>query len=147
MGGENQTVSKADPVKPPVENNPDIIDLRGPEAAQKDKKRKTDKSKKKPKQPKPPKKQTQNIRQHVSGGECHFHDDANGLKGAVPVSEMVHARRELRRMNQYQWVDSANQTIITFTPQIVDGEVDVVKQVERIGVSQRYVELYELTGK
>lgn len=31
--------------------------------------------------------QYQNIRQHVSGGHCHFHDDANKLKLSIPVAE------------------------------------------------------------
>jgi hypothetical protein len=57
------------------------------------------------------------VRFHESGGEVHFHDDANGLKVAVPVSTWYKTWQELSNglAKSAELVDPARKTMVAVT--------------------------------
>jgi hypothetical protein len=140
MGGTNESVLAADAGKKPREEI-----LRADESI---------KSKKKKKEKKPEKVrvsisepiQTQNIRQHMSGSEIHFHDDDGGMKTAVPVAEWYNGIKTIRSMKKWQYVDPANQTMATFTPFIRNGVADCTVSVQSIEIGDRLAALNEVAN-
>lgn len=56
----------------------------------------------------------QRLRFHESAGQVHFHDDALGLKAAVPVADWWKAWDKLRTMlSKWEYVDTTNDTVLT----------------------------------
>jgi len=90
MGGDNESVVKSDKKSEGVVLAADI---------------------KKKKKKKERVLQTQNIRQHVSGPEVHFHDDENKLKVAVPTAEWWNAIRNFGKLKSFTWIDEKNQAV------------------------------------
>ena len=88
--------------------------------------------------------QQQNIRQHVSGGEVHFHVDDEGLKTAVPTAEWWNAVRQLGKAQPFTWVDAKNKTTAKFTPIFKDGVLDVVVKIESLKIGSRMEQLLGL---
>lgn len=62
------------------------------------------------------------LRFHESAGQVHFHDDALGLKAAIPVAEWWKAWEKLK-VGPFHWVwsDAAHDTILTVET-ILTGE-------------------------
>jgi len=53
------------------------------------------------------------IRIHQSGGEIHFHDDANKIKCAVPVAEAWKGWEQIRcQPGRFEWVDTVNNSYL-----------------------------------
>jgi hypothetical protein len=62
----------------------------------------------------------QRLRYHENAGEVHFHDDAIGLKAAVPVAEWWKAWEKLKAQpERWEWVDAKNNTYLVVETQIV----------------------------
>lgn len=52
------------------------------------------------------------LRMHENNGEIHFHDDAGGVKAAVPVADMWAAWTKLQHGGYWQFVDENNHSIL-----------------------------------
>jgi len=97
--------------------------------------------------------QTAEIRQHVSNGEVHFHDDQRKLKAAIPVADWFGVRRQLRTNQPFTWIDAKFNTIVCFTPLIRSNPgnpvpvVEVIVQIEPIELGERFKQLDSLAGK
>ena len=140
MGGENESTLKADP-------KPETVLRADERIKQREKKKKKDKKKNKTETISVPVSepiQTQNIRQHMNGGEIHFHDDEGGLKTAIPVAEWYTGIKTIRSMQPWQYVDSTHETIATFRPFVRDGVADCTVTVESIEIGERLTALNEV---
>ena len=91
--------------------------------------------------------QQQTIRQHVSGNSCHFHDDANSLKAAIPVADWWTALRQLSTMQPYTWVDAQNKTIAYFRPVLLNGVYDVTVEIVPVKFGTRFEQLTSLVRR
>ncbi len=88
--------------------------------------------------------QTQNIRQHLSGSEVHFHADDENLKTAIPAGDWWAAVRKLNKGESFSWLDPDNKTIATFTPFFKGKVLDVVVKIESLKVGTRLKQLLSL---
>ncbi len=137
MGGSNESTLKADPKKDEI--------LRADERIEKKKKKKNKNKSVEPVSVDISEAiQTQNIRQHLSGGEVHFHDDDGDLKTAIPVAEWYNGIKAIRSMQLWQYVDAANQTIAVFQPSVRFGVADCVVSVREIEIGDRLAALSEV---
>jgi hypothetical protein len=136
MGGANESTLQADKKKDEI--------LRADERIEKKKKKKKSRSVEAVSFDVSEAIQTQNIRQHLSGGEVHFHDDDGDLKTAIPVAEWYNGIKTIRSMQLWQYVDAANQTIAVFQPSVRDGIADCVVSVREIEISDRLAALSEV---
>lgn len=88
--------------------------------------------------------QYQTIRQHVSAGHCHFHDDENKLKVSIPVAEWWVILRQLKSMQPYTYVDTDFRTVAYFRPYLFNGYFDVAVEMVGIDVGVRFKALSDL---
>lgn len=137
MGGKNESVLKAD-----LQPRGEI--LRADERIKEKKKSKKEKKKKDPLSSDAPA-QTQNIRQHLNGGEIHFHDDDGGLKTAIPVAEWYTGIKAIRSMQDWRYVDPANKTIAAFHPFLHGDVADVTITLQEITIGSRLAALSDVT--
>jgi hypothetical protein len=135
MGGTNESVLEKES-KAKAEDNIflETLDMSEVIKGKKKKKKKKDR-------------QSQTIRQHKSGTEFHWHDDENNLKAAISVADWYAMVRRLDNMEVVQHVDKTNKTLITFTPFVESGVVDVIISLEKIVVSNRFAKILDLSGK
>jgi hypothetical protein len=89
-------------------------------------------------------KQVQKIRQHVSGGEVHFHDDEAKLKVAIPVADWWTIKREMASLNPVTWVDQKQQTILEITPVLENSVMDVVISINKFTTGDALAKLNNL---
>lgn len=69
----------------------------------------------------------QEIRIHESGGDIHFHDDAAGLKAAVPVAQWWKAWAGLKSGDgDWTFVDTANSTLLAVAIQKISGVTEAI---------------------
>jgi len=134
MGGENQSIVTPDKSKSQSVINPDVpvVNIKANNWSKKKKKKKE--------QPI----QTQALRQHFSNGECHWHDDANGLKFAMVIADWFVVKRELMNLKIVERTNYANNTIIRFHPYIKDGVADCVVTVEPLKFAPRFEQILNL---
>lgn len=88
--------------------------------------------------------QTQQIRQHVSSGEVHFHNDAEKLKASVPVGDWFGLRRTLLVGEPIMWLDRVNNTCLRITPMIVNNVCECVTSVDAVKVGTHFQQLLNL---
>jgi len=79
---------------------------------------------------------SQTLRFHLSGGEVHFHDDANRLKAAVPVADYYLMLRQVQMMQTCSYLDQKFGSIITFTPYVDGNVVECYAQLRPIQVGR-----------
>jgi hypothetical protein len=92
--------------------------------------------------------QTQTIRQHVSAGSCHFHDDAHKLKVSIPVAEMHVLMRKLRNLERCSYIDTQFKSVIYFKPYVSDNHTfEVSIELRPITIGQRFENLSNLVGR
>lgn len=160
MGGLNESVLEADKGKGKkdqvLQADPDpkgSVLQADPQAAPVTASKKTDATK--AEKPSPPPDlgaadlphQYQNIRQHVSGGHCHFHDDANKLKLSIPVAEWYVILRHLRSLQSYTWVDPEFKTVGYFRPYIHNGYFDVALEMQPVTIGDRFEQMSGLAKR
>ena len=144
MGGENQSTLQPETKveqQSTLQPDPSPMETLSMAEAVKVKKKKDKKKKKNKERPL----QTQELRQHVSGGECHWHDDARKLKFAMTVADWYVVKRELQKLEVVERTDAKHQTIIRFTPFIENGVADCVVSVEPLKYAARFEQLLSLT--
>ncbi len=139
MGGQNESVLAADAGKKPREEI-----LRADERIKEKKKKKEKKEKETVEVSVSEFIQTQNIRQHLSGSEIHFHDDEGGLKTAIPVSEWYNGIKTIRSLKKWQYVDPVHESVATFRPFIRDGVADCTVSIQSIEIGSRLAALSEV---
>lgn len=93
------------------------------------------------------------IRFHESTGEVHFHDDAAGLKVAVPVAEWWKAWRLIRQgqTSEWTWHDVARKTILRIVCMIDDDAeppiLDCELHIEAVAHGDGFTRLERFTPK
>jgi len=88
--------------------------------------------------------QYQSIRQHISAGQVHLHDDENELKVSIPVADWYVIIRQLKTMTPYTYVDTYFNCMATFKPFINNGCFEVAIQLQPITVGDRFKQLASL---
>lgn len=88
--------------------------------------------------------QYQSIRQHVSGGQVHLHDDDNKLKVAIPVAEWYVIVRQLKTMTPYTYVDTDFNCTAIFRPFMHDGYFEIAIEMVPVTVGDRFKQLASL---
>ena len=88
--------------------------------------------------------QTQTIRQHVSGGEVHFHLDDQKLKAAIPVADFFNVKRQIAMLRESFHVDLKNNTLIEFRPWFANGTLDLSVHITKVTVSDRFNKVTKL---
>lgn len=147
MGGENESVLKADKkdVVLKADDDPKNGNILQPDTIQSD-----------PPIVKPDQKayntsgfpqQYQSIRQHVSAGQVHFHDDSNKLKASIPVADWYVILRQLKTMTKYTYVDTDFNCTATFRPFINNGTFEVAVELIPIVVGERFKQLNALAKR
>lgn len=141
MGGENESTLKPE-AKAQSQSTlqPDVREETVSMAEVVKRKKKKDKKKKH----REPPLQMQALRQHVSGGECHWHDDARKLKFAMPVADYYVIKRELLKLEMVERADTVNKTVIRFEPYVKDGVADLAITVEPLKFAARFELLLSL---
>ena len=85
--------------------------------------------------------QYQSIRQHVSAGHVHLHDDTNKLKVSIPVADWYIILRQLKTMTKYTYVDTDFNCTANFRPFINNGIFDVAIELVPTVVGERFKQL------
>lgn len=88
--------------------------------------------------------QTQQIRQHVSGGEIHFHNDPDKIKASVPMGDWFGIKRKLLVGEPIMWIDRTNNTCLRITPMIVNNVCECVTSVDTVKVGTHFQQLLNL---
>lgn len=88
--------------------------------------------------------QYQSIRQHISAGQVHLHDDDNKLKVSIPVAEWYVIVRQLKTMTPYTYVDTDFNCSATFRPFVHNGYFEVSIEMVPITVGDRFKQLASL---
>lgn len=95
-------------------------------------------------QPVPIPVQTQNIRQHVTPSEIHFHDDALAIKVAVPAAEWFTIVRNMSSGKTVQWLDLSHNSVLQITPILKDNTYDAIISVQRVVLGKRFEQVLKL---
>jgi hypothetical protein len=88
--------------------------------------------------------QYQSIRQHISAGQVHLHDDDNKLKVSIPVAEWYVIVRQLKTMTPYTYVDTDFNCTAIFRPFMHNGYFEVAIEMQPITVGDRFKQLASL---
>lgn len=99
------------------------------------------------------------VRFHESGGEVHFHDDANNLKVAIPVATWFNLWAKLNQQGlkgkkkkaKMSFTDSKHKTVLNVQLNLVSLKdqkptLEVYLTVDGIDVSDEYAKLNKLTA-
>jgi len=94
------------------------------------------------------------VRFHESGGEIHFHDDANQLKVAVPVATWFQAwqRLEAGQIDRWYYPDLERKTVLDvriILTSAADGpaKLDVAMSVRKVELSDTFTKLQQFSTK
>jgi hypothetical protein len=88
--------------------------------------------------------QYQSIRQHISAGQVHLHDDDNKLKVSIPVAEWYVIVRQLKTMTPYTYVDTDFNCTALFRPFMHNGYFEVAIEMQPVTVGDRFKQLASL---
>jgi len=88
--------------------------------------------------------QYQSIRQHISAGQVHLHDDDNKLKVSIPVAEWYVIVRQMKTLKPYSYVDTDFNCLANFHPYAKDGYFEVAIEMVPITVGDRFKQLADL---
>lgn len=88
--------------------------------------------------------QYQSLRQHISAGQVHLHDDENDLKVAIPVAEWYVIVRQMKTLKPYSYVDTDFNCIANFQPYSKDGFFEIAIELVPITVGDRFKQMSDL---
>ena len=91
----------------------------------------------------------QPLRVHESGGEIHFHDDANGIRVNVPVADFFSAWEVLKNgeiRGPVRFTDKTNSTIVELFPHMTYSTVDIVVKVRRVEFGANFLNIEKLVN-
>lgn len=93
-------------------------------------------------------KQAQNIRQHISSGEVHLHDDQNKIKVAIPVADWYVILNKLKGISKCYFIDPNFNSVAHFRPFIApDNTFDVAISLAKIKIGKRFKLMSELAKR
>lgn len=88
--------------------------------------------------------QYQSLRQHISAGQVHLHDDENNLKVAIPVAEWYVIVRQMKTLKPYSYVDTDFNCVANFQPYSKDGFFEIAIELVPITVGDRFKQMADL---
>lgn len=88
--------------------------------------------------------QYQSLRQHISAGQVHLHDDENDLKVAIPVAEWYVIVRQMKTLKPYSYVDTDFNCVANFQPYSKDGFFEIAIELVPITVGDRFKQMSDL---
>ena len=88
--------------------------------------------------------QYQSLRQHISAGQVHLHDDENNLKVAIPVAEWYVIVRQMKTLKPYSYVDTDFNCVANFHPYNKDGLFEIAIELVPITVGDRFKQMSNL---
>lgn len=93
-------------------------------------------------------KQTQEIRQHISAGHVHLHEDTQKLKVCIPVSDWFTLLNKLKNLQNFTYIDTQLNCVAHFKPYVDNNNVfEVTIELKPIVIGPRFKLINELARR